>query len=241
MDGIERYTRRYALDELLSPALFEAMSPLRRGPGELLVRSGDPARRLLFLVEGKAKSYSRLANGQSVLAAFCVPLEVLGEVELFAAERYELTVEAIEPTLCLALPIPLVRREAERNAKLLAFLCGRLGEKLMTSNRAESINLRYPVEARFASYLLASMAEDGRILGSDDLGEIADYIGSSYRQLARVVRRFREEGLLDKERGRVRVLDGSGLEPLAGDLYQGRRTASIPRMERGAPLRRRPS
>jgi len=99
------------------------------------------------------------------------------------------------------------------------FLCGQLGEKLAARNVAESINLRYPVENRLASYLLAAIDPEGYIIGTDNLGDLADFIGASYRQLARAVRRFRDQGILDAERGRVRVLDRGKLEPLARDRY----------------------
>jgi CRP-like cAMP-binding protein len=99
------------------------------------------------------------------------------------------------------------------------YLCGRLGAKLSDRIIAESINLRYPVENRLAGYLLGSTDGGGRIPGTDDLGELADFLGSSYRQLARVVRRFRTMGILDRTRGRIRVLDTAKLRPLARDLY----------------------
>lgn len=219
MESMEKYARRHALDRLLSPDLFEALMPLRRKPGELIIRSGDPLRSLLFLVEGNAKAYSSMDNGQSILASFFRPFDVLGEVELFSSERYALTVEALTPTLCLGLPVAAIKRAADRNGRLFMYLCGRLGEKLTDRVVAESINLRYPVENRLASYLLASMDGEGRILGTDDLGELADFIGASYRQLGRVVRDFRDEGILENRRGRIRVLDPAKLRPLARDLY----------------------
>jgi CRP/FNR family transcriptional regulator, putaive post-exponential-phase nitrogen-starvation regulator len=220
MESVESYVRRYDLDSLLSADLVEALRPRTFGPGELIARAGDPSTSLLFLVEGRAKAYSRLENGMSVLASFFRPFDVLGEVELFGAERYTLSVEAIEASACLALPTALVKKAALRNGRFLAYLCGRLGSKLADRIVAESINLRYPVENRLASFLLASMDDEGRVLGTDDLGELADFIGASYRQLARVVRRFRAEGIMESTRGRIRVLDARRLEPLARDLYQ---------------------
>jgi CRP-like cAMP-binding protein len=219
MSPVADLVRRYALDRLLSTDLVESLSPLRRGPGELIIRSGEGVRQLFFLVEGRAKAYSTMENGQSILASFFRPFDVLGEVELFAAERYTLSVEALTPVLCLALPVSAVKQAADRNSRFFMYLCGRMGEKLSDRVIAESINLRYPVENRLASYLLAAADDEGRILGTDDLGELADFIGASYRQLARVVRRFRDEGILDGARGRVRVLDATKLESLARDLY----------------------
>jgi len=219
MNEVNEYVRRYSLDRLLSKDLIERLRPQSRKPGEQIVRSGDPARELIFFVEGRAKAYSTMENGHSILAAFFKPIRVLGDVELFTSERYILSVEALTDTVCLHLSTETVKRAADRNCRLFMFLCGQLGEKLAARNVAESINLRYPVENRLASYLLAAIDPEGYIIGTDNLGDLADFIGASYRQLARAVRRFRDQGILDAERGRVRVLDRGKLEPLARDRY----------------------
>ncbi len=219
MDSVEGYVRRYALDRLLSPELLDALGSWGRGPGELIIRAGDPVRDIHFFVEGLAKVYSTMENGQRLLAAFYRPFDVFGEAELFSPQGYTLSVEAMSESFCLSLPVAAIRKTAERNGRLFMYLCYRMGAKLAERVVAESINLRYPVESRLASYLFAATDAAGWILGRDDLGEIADFLGSSYRQLARVVRGLRDEGILERTRGRIRVLDRPRLERLAGDLY----------------------
>jgi len=221
MDSIESYVRRHRLADLLSPDLAASLRLVRRSSGELLIRSGDPARDLLFFVEGRVKSFSILGNGQSVLAAFSRPFDVFGEAELLSAERYTLSIEAVDDSACLALSAESIRRSAERNCRLFMFLCARLGSKLSSRIIAESINLRYTVERRLASYLLAAADGEGRLRGAADLGELADFIGASYRQLSRAVRRFREEGLVEGKKGSLRVLDRARLAPYAADSYPG--------------------
>src|SRR5208282_3645568 len=157
VDSAESYIRRYSLDGLLSSDLLEALRPIRRGPGELVIRSGEQVRDLLFFVEGRIKVFSTMDNGQSVLASFYRPFDVLGEAELFASERYTLSAEALTRTVCLGLSVAAIKKAADRNCRLFMYLCGRLGAKLSDRIVAESINLRYPVEYRLASYLLASM------------------------------------------------------------------------------------
>lgn len=219
MIPLDQYVRRYKLDGLLSTDLVGALRLVRKQPGELIIRSGDPVTEIVFFVEGRAKAYSIMDNGQSVLASFYKPLDVFGEAELFSSRRYALSVEAISGSACLLLPVDATLKAAPRNYRLFMYLCGRLGSKLTNRFAAESINLRYPVESRLASFLLASTDDDGRLPGTDDLGELADFLGASYRQLARVVRHFRTEGILDSTRGVVRVIDRSKLVPLAGDSY----------------------
>lgn len=248
MESIDAYVKRYALDGLLSPELLAALA-LRRYPGgEHLIRSGQAVEGLFFVVEGRAKVYSQMENGSSLLVRFYAPFDILGDVELFSFDTYILDVVALEETICLALPASAIRRHAERNARFLMELCGRLGRKLADFNASAAINLRYPVENRLASYLLAvtggsgtaggeedgvagvagiagvadpagATSRSGQCLVTDDLGELADILGTSYRQLSRVLRRFREEGIIGGGRGGIRVLDRGRLEPLARDLY----------------------
>jgi len=220
MEPVAGYVRRYRLDALLSPDLVAALRSVRKAPGDLLIRADDRVRDLLFLVEGRAKVYRTMENGKNLLATFYAPFDVFGDVEIFARDRYTMNVEALTDTICLSLPFGAIRKAADRNARLFMYLCGRLGTKLAHRITAASINLRYPVENRLASYLLAAADGEGLALGTDNLGELADFLGTSYRQLARVVRRFRAEGLMDRTRGRIRVLDRAKLAPRARDLYE---------------------
>ncbi|HTP58639.1 MAG TPA: cyclic nucleotide-binding domain-containing protein [Spirochaetia bacterium] len=238
MTSLESYVRRHSVDSLLTADLVRALHLVRRRAGELFIRSGDPATEILFLVEGRTKVYSTLENGQSVLAAFYRPFDVLGEVELFTFRRFTLSVEALTDSACLSLSADAIRKAAPRNCRLFMYLCSRLGAKLADRVIAESINLRYPVEKRLAGYLLAATDKDGWVLGTDNLGELADFIGASYRQLSRVVRAFRQQGILDRTRGRLRVAQKARLGPLVRDRYLA--NPYIPRSLRVASWSSRP-
>ncbi len=243
MESLVAYVKRYALAELLSPDLLGLLVPMRRAAGEYLIRKGEKVEWLFFFVDGRAKVYSHMENGASLLVSFYRPFDILGDVELFSSERYILDVVAVTDIACLGLPVEAIRKSADRNGRLFMYLCGRLGHKLADYNAIASINLSYPVENRLASYLLATV-EDGEgsmggaggtgstggaggAGGAEQLGEIADILGASYRQLSRVLRRLRDEGILDETRGRIRVLDMERLRTLARDLYLERPAASV--------------
>lgn len=233
MESIDAYVKRHALDRLLSPELLASLTLRRYPAGEHLIRSGQAVDGLFFVVEGRAKVYSQMENGSTLLVRFYSPFDILGDVELFSFDAYLLNVVALEETVCLCLASTAIRRHAERNVGFLMELCGRLGRKLADFNASAAINLRYPVENRLASYLLAvtggpgaagaaaggAASRSGQCLVTDDLGELADILGTSYRQLSRVLRRFREEGIIGGGRGGIRVLERRRLEPLARDLY----------------------
>jgi CRP-like cAMP-binding protein len=219
MEGLDTYVRRYGLDCLLSPGLAASLGLRRYAKDEHIIVSGQKVEGLLFFVEGRAKVYSQMENGSSLLVRFYFPFDILGDVELFSFESFILNVVALEETACIFLPAAEIRRHAADNTALLMELCRRLGRKLADFNASAAVNLRYPVENRLASYLLAVSDSGGQCLVTDDLGELADILGTSYRQLARVVRRFREEGILESRRGAIRVASREKLMPLARDLY----------------------
>ncbi|MNV91249.1 DNA-binding transcriptional activator YeiL [compost metagenome] len=120
----------------------------------------------------------------------------------------------------------LLLRELEENTALLRFLVGELSHKLHTLGQASALNLLYPVENRFASYLMSLFADkngDRRVeeIRTSSLIETAELLGTSYRHLNRIVRRFIDEGIITRNRGRLSVLDEGKLAELAnGNLYE---------------------
>jgi len=216
------YVKRYDLESLLSKELIAALKPRRYERGEFLMRSGEPVEGLFFFVEGQAKVFHQMENGSSLLVRLYRPFEILGDVELFSYERYVLNVEAMSRTVCLKLPRAAILGNIDQNGRLLANLCARLGRKLGSFNVSSAINLRYPVENRLASYLLAVLPERGAEAceyRTATVGELADLLGSSYRQLSRVLKRFKEEGILGESRGAIVVKDAARLKELARDIY----------------------
>ena len=221
METIESYVRRYGLGRILSPELVRALELKRYDKGERLISADERVDGLYFLVGGRAKVYSQMENGSSLLVRFYSPFDILGDVELFSFERFILNVEALEEVVCLRLDAQTIKRGAAGNCALLQELCCRLGRKLGEFNASAAINLRYPVANRLASYLLAVECEkECRYLGTDDLGELADLLGTSYRQLSRVLRDFKDEGMLEERRGALRILDRGKLTALARDPYR---------------------
>lgn len=215
MDIPEYHKEKNELKGFLSNELLEALRPLKRSAGETLIYAGTPLQYLMFFVEGSAKVYKRLENGSSLLIGFYTPFDILGDVELFSYKQYIMDVIAIKDSVCLTLPVELVHRHADKNPALLKKLCSGLGKKLVNFNVSASANILYPLENRLASLLIA---EDIKIQ-DHSLGEIAELLGVSYRQLGRVLRRFRDQGIISPRHGHIEVLDRKTLKKLACDYF----------------------
>lgn len=219
MKSAESYLAGFGLDGLLSPELLATARVIRYSPGDLIVSSGDTVETLFLFVEGKAKAYTVTEDGRVLLVGFHRPLWLLGDLELFSRDRIVCSIEAMTDSACIALSADRIRKTAAENWRFLRYLCATLGNKLAEYNEASVANLRYPVEQRLASYLLAVTEGGEGNSGPVTVGELADFLGTSYRQLSRVLRRFRAEGLIGTGRGLGTVRDAARLKVIAADLY----------------------
>lgn len=221
----QSYLLRHGFSQFLPPAAIQALRLYRFSPGEYLCREGTPALFLLFLVDGCCKVTRWLPNGKESLLCFYRDFAILGELELVGAlssgggpSSLINTVQAIGPVRCLALPMDVAQALLLEDLLFLRYLCPRLAQKLMQNNQTLSINLHYPVDQRLASYIFRSCPTP-ETLFRENHTHLAEYLGCSHRQLLRVLRRFREEGLLEREGDAYRIADISRLEKLAGDIY----------------------
>ncbi|KWX86702.1 hypothetical protein AMQ83_17450, partial [Paenibacillus riograndensis] len=156
---------------------------------------------------------------------FASPWSVIGVVELLRQCPVKNEVVSMGESLLLAAGRALVLKEFEENTALLRFLVGELSHKMYTLGQTTALNLLYPLENRFASYLLSLFADSGgqRVeeIRTSTLAETADLLGTSYRHLNRIVRRFVEEGIVERKKGSLSVLDQNKLVQLAnGNLYE---------------------
>lgn len=221
----QSYLLRHGFRRVFPPDAIQALRLSHFSDGEYLCREGEPVRYLHFLVDGRCKVSRTLRNGKESLICFYQDFAILGELELvcgFAPEGTISpsinTVQATGPAWCLSLPIGSAQSLLAEDPRALRFLCSHLCQKLMNSNFNLSINLNYPVDQRLAGYIFCS-CQGREPLFQANYTHLAEYLGCSHRQLLRVLRRFREEGLIKKEGNAYRILDMSGLERLAGDIY----------------------
>lgn len=176
---------------------------------------------LFFMVEGRFKVYSNLSNGKKLLLYFSRNFEIMGDLEFLKIENHYVTTEAIEPTVCLVLDISKIREQLLADTVFLKTLLYQIGEKLAKSSSNIAINMLYPVENRLSSYIRYMALENGtgHRYFETNLTETAEVLGTSYRQLQRVLKSLCMQKILMKNKGRYEILDEEQLNILSGDIY----------------------
>lgn len=220
---LNRYMDKYNLSDCFQNNVIDQLELFHFPASEYIYQDGDYLNFFFFFVEGKAKVFSRLSNGKSLLLSFYEPLQIMGDIELFNNDHVTVNVKTITESYCIGIPIAFVREHLITDTKFLQFLCRDLGRKLNRCSNNSSINLLYPLENRLASYIIGidtkELSNNKILTFYDSLTEISELLGTSYRHLHRTVNSFVDKGILQKSNKGYIIIDKEPLKEIANDLY----------------------
>ncbi|STO09244.1 Crp/Fnr family transcriptional regulator [Exiguobacterium aurantiacum] len=221
-EQVERYMSQVGLDEVLPRAAWPDLTLVRYAPGATICTQGDAAHALRFLVNGKIRVSHTSAAGKRLVLSFKQPLDLIGDIEYVQRTPYLNTVEAVTTGEMLVISFEALACHATEDVIWLNYLLAEITRKFERKSQSMSFNLFYPIDVRLASYLL-SMTPETTTLGStvDELTDIADLIGTSYRHVNRTLKRFVEDGLIERDRRSITVVDRNRLIDVAGEsIYE---------------------
>ncbi|MDK2808645.1 MAG: family transcriptional regulator, putative post-exponential-phase nitrogen-starvation [Clostridiales bacterium] len=185
--------------------------------GELLSRQGEFFPYLFFLTKGKVKVCITEANGKNLLLRFYYAGSMLGSVELFLKGHATTTVTAITAVTGIGLPMNACIRQSTLDTPFVHFIAQSMAITFDKSSKRNAANMLYPSEVRLCAYIEATN-ENGRF--EENLTEIADLLGVSYRHLLRNISLLCTLGILKKmSRTAYRIQDPKALRDMASDCY----------------------
>lgn len=191
---------------------------IRFKKGEYLCREEEKMEYLLFLLSGKAKISITAANGKTLLLSFYSKGEVLGDVEMMLSECVGTTnVVALTEIECIGVPTAYCKEVLSTHIEFMNFIAAALAKKLEVSSRHNAMKILYTLENRLCAYIAATH-ENGEF--QDNLTEIAELLGTSYRHLLRTIQELCEEGVLERcSRTKYCIKDLAALREKADDCF----------------------
>ena len=224
LNRLKKYYLTYHMDKLFAIDWLKEFELIKVNRLEYICFQEEELDYLWFLVEGRAKVVKGLANGKTLLLSFYEPLEVIGDVELIQAIPAACTVQALNTCYLLALPMEQFRTTLQKDIKVLNFICRTLSEKLDHISNNSSINLLYPLENRLASYIDKVAVELNQNKGlrcfNENLTQLAELLGISYRHLLRTLNSLCHEEILSRQKEGYIVMNEERLKMLSGALYK---------------------
>ena len=202
----------FTSNELIDVSVFEYAE------GEFICKEEQPIDQLLFLYEGNAKVCCNMENGKSLLLCFYHSGGLIGDLELMIdCHTAKTSVQAISRVKCVSVPVKLNQAALHSNIRFLNNVGSALARKLERCSKNSSFIILYPLETRLCSYIEA-MCKDGSF--RDNLTEIAELLGISYRHLLRSLQNLCADGVLEKGKTGYRIKDYAALHRLARNFYE---------------------
>ena len=177
-------------------------------PGELLLTQGDPADCVYLLLEGEAGVYHLTLNGIQVLESIYGTAELFGELEVLNARPIICHVRA--RTVCRVIRIEAASfiRWLQADPDFALFICRQLADKLYHASLASVTNIAYPLKYRVLYFLWTASQRGSSSIRKEDV--IAG-LGSNERSINRVVRELIDAGLIEADRGAIRIRSQSDI------------------------------
>ncbi len=175
---------------------------------EVLFLEGEPCAGLFIVESGWLKAVKISPSGREQIIRIVGAGELFNEVEVFAGVQNQTTVIALEPSEVCTIPYSTMRQVMQQHPDFTRIINEDLARRvLQLLALVEDLSLR-SVEARLAKVLLesASGAEVPRRRWTTQAA-MAARLGTVPDVLNRALRSLVEEGLIELDRRRIKILD----------------------------------
>ena len=187
--------------------------------GELIFSERDEGDGFYVVVDGRVKIFKLSSEGKEQILHIFGPGEPFGEVPVFSGQSFPANAEAIAKSRLLFFPrrdfIGLISENPSLALNMLAVLSKRLRQFTV---QVENLSLK-EVPERLASYLIYLAEEQGKADAVSlpiSKGQLASLLGTIPETLSRIFAKMSGEGLIQVDGKRIRLLDRTSLEILAG-------------------------
>ncbi|GEN52270.1 Crp/Fnr family transcriptional regulator [Halobacillus faecis] len=220
------YIERYDLERIFPEEFIPKVTVYTFTKGDVLFAPGETLYDMYLLVEGKIKIFTLTPEGKSLINRFKRPLGVVGDVEYVKGNSVINSVEAVSDGVMLVASFEDLKVLERNHPPFIRFLLETVAHKFYSESQASSLHMLYPVEVRLASYFL-SISSDGegtlfhQEMRTANLTELAEWVGTSYRHLNRVLKKMVSDEIIERANGSIKIKDLEKLRDLAnGNIYE---------------------
>lgn len=202
-------------DQLESLSMITTEKFCRKG--EHIFSENEPAIGLYAVASGRVKIYKLSPDGREQILHIFGPGEVFGEVPVFAGKRFPASADAMDESRVLFFEREALIRLIQKNPSIALNMLAVLSLRLRRfTSLIDDLSLK-EVPGRLAKHLLYMKKEHG----SSELdlgitkGQLASLLGTIPETLSRILTKMADQGLIETDGRRIRIIEAEGIEALA--------------------------
>jgi len=186
--------------------------------GQIVFSEGDDGNGFYVILSGRVKVYKLSPDGKEQILHVFGPLEMFGQVPVFAGHGYPAYAEAYRQSSLLFFPksdfVELIKKDPSMALNMLAVLSVRLRK---FAAQIEDISLK-EVPGRLAAYLIYLSRKSSNVNHFDldiSKSQLASLLGTIPETLSRILGKMVRQELVRSQGARIVILDREGLEEIA--------------------------
>lgn len=182
-----------------------------------MCKQGTFISNMIFVRQGLAKIYLE-DRGHPVMLNLAGPGYFIGLPSLFDKGVYHYTVEALADTDVCLVNVSVFRELLRSNAEFATEVLRMVNQKLVNSYNRLSCVTNKQIHGRFAGMLLNlshNVFKANPFEMAISKKDMADIIYSSQESISRLLKEFKQEGLISQDGNTIELLDVSKLEKIS--------------------------
>ncbi len=176
--------------------------------GENVISYNQSLSNIYFFTSGRGRAYRTLNNGKDVIYSTYGIGDIAGDLEFITDTSTTCNIISSDNLTCYKLPKSLI--DVSIFFEIYKLFSCEVASKFITNSMRSSIQLGYNLEDRVAHYCLYEYKNDVY-----SMEELAGVLGTTYRHLSRVLKKFSDSGFITVENRQITVKDKKSLENLS--------------------------
>lgn len=212
---LKKYLSQINLDKVIDEGLYDFIDIHSFDIHEALFSEDDKIEYLYVLLEGQIGVTPYSEMGKFSILDIVIPGDIIGDIEYFNGDNYYYQVVALTPSMVLAIPVKEMEKYLSQNVEFYKYTSMNLAKKMKRTSHKYSRTMLYPLKNRLAKYLYDLYEIQGKEISGIGGSQTADYFGISSRHLRRVLSEIESEGIINRSKNIVEVVDEEKLSQLA--------------------------
>lgn len=174
---------------------------------------GDLPLNVYFVKSGNVKTFKSNEDGKELIMNLYVPNDFFGFEAILENTNYKESAVTMQDTELVTIPrhdfMLMIQNHPDVSKSFISLLCKKVAER-----EAQLLNLAYnSVRQRTAEALLkAETLKDSKSVIAISRDDLAKMVGTAAESVIRVLSDFKDEGLIETEGGKIKILQPAKLE-----------------------------
>lgn len=186
--------------------------------GEIIFKQGTPMSHIACITKGMAKVYVEGLQNRKLIMAIVKPIYIVGGPGMWTDYMHHFTVTAIEDTTACFINIDVIKKLVDTNKEFTREILKRNNITII-KHYHKYINLAQKnVHGRMADMLLhlsRIVYEENPFTLNLDRQDMADYAAMSKEGVIRILKEFKDQGIVKESNDQFEILNFSELEKIS--------------------------